>query len=54
MGLSILDPASHLGQALRAEVRQELVVLPHQLVGDGHELAEHRGGRLGDTNVVAQ
>ncbi|MCY1227975.1 hypothetical protein D9M72_402680 [compost metagenome] len=39
-----------LGQ--RAE-RQQRVVLPHQVVRDAHQLAEHLVGRLGHADVVA-
>ena len=36
------------------EIGEQIVVGPHQLVGDGHELAEHLRGRLGDADVIAQ
>ena len=34
--------------------RQQLVVAPHQLVGDRHQLAEHLVRRLGDADVVVE
>ena len=37
----------------RAE-RQQLVVAPHQVVGDRHQLAEHLVRRLGDADVVVE
>src|SRR5262249_35454829 len=38
---------------LRAEGEQ-LVIAPHQLVGDRHELAEHLARRLGNADIVVQ
>ena len=38
----------------RGEIGEQFVVGPHQLVGDGHQLAEHLLGRFGDADVVAQ
>ena len=42
------------GDLLRGAVGDEFVVEPHQFVGDGHDFAEHVGGRLGDADVVAE
>ena len=42
------------GDLLRGAVGGEFVVGPHEVVGDGHDFAEHVGGRLGDTDVVAE
>ena len=42
------------GDLLRSAVGGEFVVGPHQVVGDGHDFAEHVGGRLGDADVVAE
>ncbi len=33
---------------------QQIVVAPHQVVGDRHQLAEHVGRGVGDADVVAQ
>jgi hypothetical protein len=41
-------------QILGAHVGQQRVVLPHQLVRDRHELAEHLTCRFGDPDVVAE
>ena len=38
----------------RVEVRQQLVVFPHQFVGDRHHLAKHLARRLIDTDVVIE
>ena len=38
----------------RREVGAEHVVLPHQIVGDGHHLAEDLIGRFGDSDVIAE
>jgi hypothetical protein len=38
----------------RQEVGEQLVVAPHQLVGDGHDLAVHLERRFGDADGVAQ
>src|SRR5260370_18343002 len=35
-------------------VGKKFVVRPHQFVRDGHHLAEHFAGRLGDTDVVTE
>jgi len=42
------------GDLLRGAVGDEFVVGPHEVVGNGHDLAEHVGGRLGDADVVAE
>ena len=34
-------------------IGQQQVVPPHQLVADGHDLAEHLVGRIGHADVVA-
>ena len=38
----------------RPKIRQQLVVRPHQLVRNRHQLAEHFARRLGDSDIIPQ
>ncbi len=42
------------GNLARRAVSDEVVVGPHELIGDGHELAKDFARRLGDADVVAE
>ena len=46
----LLKPHNHGG----SEIREQLVVGPHQFVRDRHQLAEHLIRSFGDADVVAQ
>ena len=52
--LAALDLAPSLCQLSRREVGEQLVVTPHQLVGDRHQLAVHLRRGLGDADVVVE
>ena len=45
--------AESLNHRLR-KVREQFVVGPHEFVRDGHQLAKHHAGGLGDADVIAQ
>src|ERR1044071_5298952 len=45
---------AHLFDVGEREVREQLVVTPHEVVTDGHDLAEHLLRRLVDADVVAE
>jgi len=38
----------------RRIVCEQIVVQPHEVVGNGHDFAEHVGGKFGDADVVAE
>ena len=46
--------APEAGDLVVAAEGQQLVVAPHQIVGDRHQLAEDLGRRLGDADVIAE
>src|ERR1700676_2371272 len=48
------DCAFQLGDFVGSAIGDQVVVGPHEIVGDGHEFAEDVGGRLGDADVVAE
>ena len=48
------DLPFHLGDLFQGAGAEQLVVAPHQFVGDRHQLGVDLFGRLGDADIVAQ